>query len=129
VQTAENNVETKVLAGPPEIIAAAAIAAEPGLVADATPAMDQVAQLPGLETAAVNAAPGIMQAVAPAISSSSGALGYLGGLAGLFAGIAAVPHNGPHPPPTPIPEPSGLVALAGCLGLAGALRPRRRRTS
>ena len=132
-KAAEGDIETKVLGSPAEFIAGAAVAADPGFVADTTLEMDQMAQLPGAESAALNAGPGVMEAAAPPIPSSFEGIGYAGGLAALVAGLAAAAHSEPSrpnpPPPVVIPEPPGFTALAGLLAVAGALSRRRKARS
>ncbi len=133
--SAEENVETKVLAQPVETIGTEPVSAIPGFVPTEVPAAEPMVVAQALPVAAAMPA-----AIAPAAAVSGGfsAIQALGGLAGVLGGLAAAASlnskdSSPEPliPPAPIPEPTGLTVLATGLafGLSAARvhRSRRRR--
>ena len=127
-------VETKVLAGGPEVSAIeAVVAAPPTILATDTapvatdPQSTEMAALP--EDMAAIAQPDV--AAVPAVGAAGGglSLGWLGALAGLGGGLAASLSGGHHSsvtaattplptPSSPVPEPSSLLVLGSALSAA-----------
>lgn len=110
--------ETLVLANPVETIAAAAVTAPPGFIAQTLPAL-----VPAVQVAAV---PMIGAAALPAIGGAAGgigALGVIGGLSAVAGGLALAGGGGSNPSPPPVPEPTGLITIMiGLTSLAPAVR-------
>ncbi len=126
-------IETKVLAGGPEVSAIEAVVAAPPtvLTTDAAPQATegQPAELAALpEDMAAIAQPDVA-AIPPVAADGGGlSLGWLGALAGLGGGLAATlsshhssvtsPSLTPVIPTQPVPEPSSLLVLSSTLSAA-----------
>ena len=114
------SVETKVLAGPVEIIAAAAITAMPSIITEAV-VVEPISAIPMIGSPTLSALP-------PIISGGS-SLGWIGALGGLLGGAAAVASaGGGEKSNTVVPEPSSFAAMATALS-AFCIVKRNRRTS
>lgn len=130
VQTQEP--EMKIMAQPVEIVSAPPMIATPDLLTEPEPSEAPAEQAPPAEPVVMAAGPA-PPAVPVIVTNPAGpGFGWLGGLAGLFGGLALAGGGSsvnatPTPPEPPaVPEPGSLIALGVGLSMAAAVSRRRR---
>ena len=120
--------ETLVLANPIETVAAAAVTAPPGFIAQTLPALATAQQIAAAPIFGAAALPSIA-AIPVAAGGGIGALGWIGGLAGLGGAVALAGGGGGNDPQPPaVPEPAGLLTImVGLSSFAPAVTRMMRR--
>lgn len=123
--------QTMVLANPIETVAATAVTAPPGFIAETLPALASAEQVAALPLVGAAALPSIAAAVPVAAAAGGiGALAWIGGIAGVAGGLALAGGGGNNPASTPaaVPEPAGLLTvMIGLTSFAPAVVRMRRR--